>query len=237
MTEGNKMDPGLSSKAPNVNNGEENQAVVEEPAHPWSERAEEGERQRETDTGEADVADGSPATAESILPQREPHDKQKFSTMTYQRKTRQKVVTDVATLSKGTSAGAKPRTALKQALFSQGPSDKNTGPGERVQLEMVKQVLESYCVPASLSWTWEEDSQGTTLESNWTDIVASHSTMSKIQRHQQEALWELIHTELTYINKLTVVKDVRSHSLFSVIFSEWQQTLSIKPRSNRLVEY
>lgn len=32
--------------------------------------------------------------------------------------------------------------------------------------------------------------------------------MSKMQRHQQEALWEFVHTELSYINKLVVIKDV-----------------------------
>ncbi|XP_071324674.1 uncharacterized protein plekhg6 isoform X2 [Trachinotus anak] len=53
-----------------------------------------------------------------------------------------------------------------------------------------------------------EESQGTTLEKNWTDIVQSHSTMSKMQRHQQEALWEFVHTELTYINKLIIIKDL-----------------------------
>lgn len=36
--------------------------------------------------------------------------------------------------------------------------------------------------------------------------------MSKMQRHQQEALWEFVHTELTYINKLIVIKDVILHS-------------------------
>lgn len=34
-------------------------------------------------------------------------------------------------------------------------------------------------------------------------------TMAKIQRHQQEALWEFVHTELTYINKLKIINDVR----------------------------
>lgn len=34
-------------------------------------------------------------------------------------------MTDFATVSKGTSAGGKPRAALKQALFNQGVSDKN----------------------------------------------------------------------------------------------------------------
>lgn len=43
----------------------------------------------------------------------------------FQRRTKQKVVTDFATLSKGTSAGAKPRAALRQVLFSQGVSDKS----------------------------------------------------------------------------------------------------------------
>lgn len=32
--------------------------------------------------------------------------------------------------------------------------------------------------------------------------------MSKTTRHQQEALWEFVHTELSYINKLVVIKDV-----------------------------
>uniref|UniRef100_A0A3Q4BLF2 DH domain-containing protein n=1 Tax=Mola mola TaxID=94237 RepID=A0A3Q4BLF2_MOLML len=31
--------------------------------------------------------------------------------------------------------------------------------------------------------------------------------MSKMQRHQQEALWEFVHTELTYVNKLVIIKD------------------------------
>lgn len=42
-----------------------------------------------------------------------------------QRRTKQKVVTDFATVSKGASAGAKPRAALRQVLFSQGVSEKN----------------------------------------------------------------------------------------------------------------
>ena len=46
--------------------------------------------------------------------------------LTSQRRTKQKVVTDFATLSKGTSAAARPRAALRQVLFNQGvSSDKN----------------------------------------------------------------------------------------------------------------
>lgn len=40
--------------------------------------------------------------------------------------------------------------------------------------------------------------------------------MSKMQRHQQEALWEFVHTELTYINKLIIIKEVRCHPLSAV---------------------
>uniref|UniRef100_A0A8C2WID5 Pleckstrin homology domain containing, family G (with RhoGef domain) member 6 n=1 Tax=Cyclopterus lumpus TaxID=8103 RepID=A0A8C2WID5_CYCLU len=73
---------------------------------------------------------------------------------------------------------------------------------------MLKQDLETFAVPLNLKWRWKEESQGTTLEKNWTDIVDSHSTMSRIQRHQQEALWEFVHTELTYINKLIIITDL-----------------------------
>lgn len=41
----------------------------------------------------------------------------------FQRRTKQKVVTDFATVTKGASVGAKPRAALRQVLFSQ--SEKN----------------------------------------------------------------------------------------------------------------
>lgn len=60
-------------------------------------------------------------------------------------------------------------------------------------------------------------------------------TMSKMQRHQQEALWEFVHTELTYINKLVTIKDVICHSLpaamvsfkYSVIFHTCQSCKGI----------
>ncbi|KAG7271585.1 hypothetical protein CRUP_027860 [Coryphaenoides rupestris] len=133
-----------------------------------------------------------------------------------QRRTKQKVVTDFATVSKGTSVAVKPRAVLKQALFSQAVSDKNPTPEDPVQVEVLKQALEAYPVPVDLSWVWEERGPaGTTLEASWTDIVHSHSTMSKIQRHQQEALWEFVHTELTYINKLVIINDVTPTLLFS----------------------
>lgn len=46
---------------------------------------------------------------------------------------------------------------------------------ERGQLDSLKQDLGTYAVPVSLKWRWKEDSQGTTLEKNWTEIVNTHS--------------------------------------------------------------
>ncbi|XP_074539380.1 uncharacterized protein plekhg6 [Halichoeres trimaculatus] len=180
---------------------------MEEAAQPWRDGMD-GERQRDIESRETDVVDVTTAGAETNHHHRGSADKNKFNTLGYQRRTKQKVVTDFATVSKGTSAVAKPRAALRQVLFSQGVSEKNPVSEERGQLDVLKQDLESFAVPVSLKWRWEEENQGTTLEKSWTDIVDSHSTMSKMQRHQQEALWEFIHTELTYINKLLIIRDL-----------------------------
>ncbi|XP_051261963.1 uncharacterized protein plekhg6 isoform X2 [Dicentrarchus labrax] len=197
----------LPSKAPHVNNGVGNESLMEETSVP-SRDGVDGERQKDTDTRESDVVDGMTAAAEINNHHRGSADKHRFNTFGYQRRTKQKVVTDFATVSKGASAGAKPRAALRQVLFSQGVSEKNPTSEERGHLDLLKQELGTYAVPVSLKWRWKEESRGTTLEKNWTDIVYSHSTMSKMQRHQQEALWEFVHTELTYINKLIIIKDL-----------------------------
>ncbi|KAJ8392896.1 hypothetical protein AAFF_G00071000 [Aldrovandia affinis] len=136
-------------------------------------------------------------------------DKQRFNTVGYQKKQKHGVIPDFATVSKGVSGNVKPRGALKQALFSQGLSEKASTPEERAQLEALKQTLESFPLPALPDW--KEGGGGVAdimLEESWTHIVHSHSTMSKTQKHQQEALWELVHTELSYINKLTIVTDL-----------------------------
>jgi pleckstrin homology domain-containing family G member 5 len=46
------------------------------------------------------------------------------------------------------------------------------------------------------------------LERHWTDIVDGHESLSKRQRDQQEAIWELLSTEVEYIRKLRAVIDV-----------------------------
>ncbi|XP_028280189.1 uncharacterized protein plekhg6 [Parambassis ranga] len=173
-----------------------------------------GERHRDTETRETDVVDGTTNAADINHHHRGSADKQKFGTLGYQRRTKQKAVTDFASVSKGASAGAKPRAALRQVLFNQGVSDKTSE--ERGQLDVLKQELEAFAVPVSLKWKWNEENQGTVLEKNWTEIVRSHSTLSKMHRHQQEALWEFVHTELTYINKLIIIKDLVIASLLNL---------------------
>ncbi|PWA23964.1 hypothetical protein CCH79_00010921 [Gambusia affinis] len=106
-------------------------------------------------------------------------------------KTKVKAVTDFATLSKVNTSGNKSRAPLKQVFGSQGVS-----------------TSEAFAVPANLSWSWKEEAQGTALESSWTELVTSHTTMAKKQRHQQAALWEFVQTELIYINKLKIIKDL-----------------------------
>jgi len=48
------------------------------------------------------------------------------------------------------------------------------------------------------------------LERHWIDIVADHDQLSKRQRDQQEAIWELLSTEVEYIRKLRAIIDVRT---------------------------
>ncbi|KAJ8354964.1 hypothetical protein SKAU_G00225310 [Synaphobranchus kaupii] len=136
-------------------------------------------------------------------------DKQRFNTVGYQKKQKFSVVPEFATVSKAASGNVKPRGALRQGLFNQGPSEKAATP----ELAALKQTLESFHLPALPDWKRGGEGGGgggtdVTLEENWTQIVHSHLTMGKAQKHQQEALWELIHTELNYIKKLTIVNDL-----------------------------
>ena len=55
------------------------------------------------------------------------------------------------------------------------------------------------------------------LERHWTDIVAGHDRLSKRQRDQQEAVWELLSTEIEYIRKLRVIIDVNKTPIFIIV--------------------
>ncbi|NWX94222.1 PKHG5 protein, partial [Nothoprocta pentlandii] len=63
------------------------------------------------------------------------------------------------------------------------------------------------------SWEEDEDEEGgddasLALEDSWQDIIAGAEALPRRQCHQQEAIWELLHTEATYIRKLRVITDV-----------------------------
>ncbi|KAK7147749.1 hypothetical protein R3I94_010315 [Phoxinus phoxinus] len=162
------------------------------------------DRLREEDK-EADAVAPDGTIAVPPVSQRRAQEKHPYHTVGHQKKKHRSAV-DFSTLSKGTSAVVKTRDALKQALFSQGVSDRNsTFEG---QVDALKQVLDSFKIPADLRWTWGEGGTERALEKSWTDIVHSHEFMSKTQRHQQEALWELLYTELNFINRLTIAKDL-----------------------------
>ncbi|XP_046850593.1 pleckstrin homology domain-containing family G member 5-like isoform X2 [Xenia sp. Carnegie-2017] len=46
------------------------------------------------------------------------------------------------------------------------------------------------------------------MENSWSDIVENYENLSKNVRDQQEAIWELLTTEIAYINKLQVIKKI-----------------------------
>ena len=55
------------------------------------------------------------------------------------------------------------------------------------------------------------------LERHWSDIVSGHNQLTKRQRDQQEAVWELLSTEIEYIRKLRVIIDVSFNSIFETL--------------------
>ncbi|XP_072281828.1 pleckstrin homology domain-containing family G member 5 isoform X2 [Pyxicephalus adspersus] len=58
------------------------------------------------------------------------------------------------------------------------------------------------------SWEEEEDDTNLSLEDSWQQIIEVPETLTRRQCHQQEAIWELIHTEASYIKKLKVITDL-----------------------------
>ncbi|XP_062394535.1 pleckstrin homology domain-containing family G member 6 [Sardina pilchardus] len=167
-----------------------------------AETPKEGERDAEVDN----VPDTTVPAADVVDGHRVALDKHRSNTVGPQKKQRQRIV-DFGTVSKASAVSVKSRTPLIQGLFIQGASDK-TPVTEGGSLEELKQALESYAVPVDLTWKWAEEGDVHILEESWTELVHSHWMMSKTQRHQQEALWEFLHTELTYINKMIIVTEL-----------------------------
>ncbi|XP_064381427.1 pleckstrin homology domain-containing family G member 5 [Dromaius novaehollandiae] len=94
------------------------------------------------------------------------------------------------------------------------------------RLEQLESTLHAYSsfglpkLPPQLRFdqdSWEEeeeeeeeegDAAGPALEGSWQDIIEGAEALTRRQCHQQEAIWELLHTEATYIRQLRVIADL-----------------------------
>ncbi|XP_036389813.1 pleckstrin homology domain-containing family G member 5 isoform X2 [Megalops cyprinoides] len=103
-------------------------------------------------------------------------------------------------------------------LFSSGAG---SGPfvKEVDRMEQLQNKLHSYTllglpkVPPELSFhhdSWEEEEEETSLEleESWQQLLENPESLTRRQFHQQEAIWELLQTEATYIKKLRVITDL-----------------------------
>uniref|UniRef100_A0A8C5NDZ7 Pleckstrin homology domain-containing family G member 5 n=1 Tax=Gouania willdenowi TaxID=441366 RepID=A0A8C5NDZ7_GOUWI len=86
------------------------------------------------------------------------------------------------------------------------------------RVEQLQSKLHSYTlfglpkVPRQLSFhqdSWEEEEETNLfLEDSWQTLLDNVETLTRRQFHQQEAIWELLQTEMTYIKKLKVITDL-----------------------------
>ncbi|XP_072509813.1 pleckstrin homology domain-containing family G member 6 isoform X2 [Notamacropus eugenii] len=62
----------------------------------------------------------------------------------------------------------------------------------------------------------EGGDSGLTIEKSWKELVPGHKEMSREFCHQQEALWELMTTELCYVRKLKIMTDLLAAGLLNL---------------------
>uniref|UniRef100_A0A672QM76 Pleckstrin homology and RhoGEF domain containing G5 n=1 Tax=Sinocyclocheilus grahami TaxID=75366 RepID=A0A672QM76_SINGR len=95
------------------------------------------------------------------------------------------------------------------------------------RVELLHTKLQAYTqfglpkVPSQLafhqdSWEEEEEEPNLTLEDSWRQLLEDPESLSRRQFQQQEAIWELIQTEATYIKKLRVITDLFLCGLLNV---------------------
>ena len=56
------------------------------------------------------------------------------------------------------------------------------------------------------------------LENSWKEVITDNETIPDKQRVQQEAIWELFATEISYIRDIKIIIDVSNFLLNSNIF-------------------
>uniref|UniRef100_A0A8C3X8I7 Pleckstrin homology and RhoGEF domain containing G6 n=1 Tax=Catagonus wagneri TaxID=51154 RepID=A0A8C3X8I7_9CETA len=62
----------------------------------------------------------------------------------------------------------------------------------------------------------EGSDSGLVIEKSWKELVPGHKEMSRELCHQQEALWELLTTELVYVRKLKIMTDLLAAGLLNL---------------------
>nr|XP_011735879.1 pleckstrin homology domain-containing family G member 5 isoform X5 [Macaca nemestrina] len=108
-------------------------------------------------------------------------------------------------------------------FFSSGPSTSAFG-REVDKMEQLEGKLHTYSLfglprlPRRLRFdhdSWEEDDEDEDednaclrLEDSWRELIDGHEKLTRRQCHQQEAVWELLHTEASYIRKLRVITNL-----------------------------
>ncbi|EHB16673.1 Pleckstrin-like protein domain-containing family G member 5 [Heterocephalus glaber] len=132
--------------------------------------------------------------------------------------------------SSGPSDSWKNRAATSRfsGFFSSSPS--TSGLGREVdKMEQLEAKLHAYSLfglprlPHQLRFdhdSWEEEEEEEEeedeeedracprLEDNWRELIDGHEKLTRRQSHQQEAVWELLHTEASYIRKLRVITNL-----------------------------
>uniref|UniRef100_A0A8C5HT39 Pleckstrin homology domain containing, family G (with RhoGef domain) member 5b n=1 Tax=Gouania willdenowi TaxID=441366 RepID=A0A8C5HT39_GOUWI len=112
----------------------------------------------------------------------------------------------------------KNRAASRFSGFFSSNAGAGFGPREVDRVEQLQSKLHSYTlfglpkVPRQLSFhqdSWEEEEETNLfLEDSWQTLLDNVETLTRRQFHQQEAIWELLQTEMTYIKKLKVITDL-----------------------------
>ncbi|KAK2105825.1 Pleckstrin y domain-containing G member 5 [Saguinus oedipus] len=78
----------------------------------------------------------------------------------------------------------------------------------------------------------DEDDACLRLEDSWRELIDGHEKLTRRQCHQQEAVWELLHTEASYIRKLRVITNVSRGTLLPClpfVVSLWQPSAESEP--------
>ncbi|XP_013913159.1 PREDICTED: pleckstrin homology domain-containing family G member 5-like, partial [Thamnophis sirtalis] len=115
----------------------------------------------------------------------------------------------------------KNRAASRFSGFFGSSNSGSSFPRELDKTEQLEAKLQSYGLfglprlPEQLRFdqdSWEdgeeEDEAGLRMEDSWQQIIQGAETLTRRQCHQQEAIWELLQTEASYIKKLKVITDL-----------------------------